>query len=151
MKIQYKYALLVTWMIVIFLFSSQVAHTSSAQSAVFVGVLEALHVSLPEQVLTFLTRKAAHTFIYFVLGILMFNVIRSYDISARRAIWMSIVFVCGYACTDEFHQIFVSGRSPEVTDVLIDTCGGASGVTAYYIALKMRIRFARSSTQSTVE
>jgi VanZ family protein len=151
MKIQYKYALLLAWMIVIFLFSNQVSHTSSAQSAVFVGFLESLHVSLPEQVLTFLTRKAAHTFIYFVLGILMFNVVRSYNISTRRALWMSIIFVCGYACTDEFHQIFVSGRSPEITDVMIDTCGGALGVAAYYAMSKLRIRSARNSAQPVVE
>lgn len=150
MKIQYKYVLLFTWMLVIFLFSNQVSHTSSAQSAVFVGFLESLHVSLPEQVLTFLTRKAAHTFIYFVLGILMFNVVRSYDISTRRAIWMSIVFVCGYACTDEFHQIFVSGRSPEITDVMIDTCGGALGMTTYYAVSKL-LRSAPDSAQSVVE
>lgn len=138
-------------MFVIFLFSSQVSHTSSAQSAVFVGALEALHVSLPEQVLTFLTRKAAHTFIYFVLGLLMFNVVRSYNISTRRAIWMSIIFVCGYACTDEFHQIFVSGRSPEITDVMIDTCGGTLGIAAYYAVLKLRIRSVRNSAQPIVE
>jgi VanZ family protein len=151
MKLQYKYALLFAWMIVIFLFSNQVSHTSSAQSAVFVGFLESLHVSLPEQLLTFLTRKAAHTFIYFTLGILMFNVVRSYNISTRRAIWMSIVFVCGYACTDEFHQIFVSGRSSEITDVMIDTSGGTLGIAAYYAVSKLRIRSAPDSAQPVVE
>lgn len=151
MKIQYKYMLLFVWMLVIFLFSNQASHTSSAQSTVFVHALETLHASLPEDVLTFLTRKAAHTFIYFVLGILMFNVVRSYNLPTRRAILLSIVFVCGYACTDEFHQIFVSGRSPEVTDVLIDTCGGALGVAAYYAVLKIRLRFSRSLVQSVEE
>jgi VanZ family protein len=140
MRIQYKYALLLIWMIVIFLFSHQIAQTSSAQSAIFVGALEALHVSLPQQILTFITRKAAHTFIYFVLGILMFNVVRSYNISTKRAIWMSVVFVCGYAVTDELHQAFVPGRSAEATDVLIDTAGGTIGIAIYYIVLKLRAR-----------
>ena len=29
-----------------------------------------------------------------------------------------------YACTDEFHQLFVPGRSGNFRDVIIDTSGG---------------------------
>jgi VanZ family protein len=29
----------------------------------------------------------------------------------------------GYACTDEFHQLFVPGRAGLITDVLIDSIG----------------------------
>lgn len=31
-----------------------------------------------------------------------------------------------YACSDEWHQSFVSGRSPQITDICIDTCGALS-------------------------
>jgi VanZ family protein len=33
-----------------------------------------------------------------------------------------------YAASDEFHQVFVSGRSPLIVDVLIDTCGALAGI-----------------------
>ena len=33
-----------------------------------------------------------------------------------------------YAMTDEFHQLFVPGRSGQVRDVLLDSCGAAVGV-----------------------
>lgn len=31
------------------------------------------------------------------------------------------------AATDEIHQLFVSGRSGRITDVLIDGCGAVAG------------------------
>mgnify|MGYP000059507674 CR=1 FL=1 len=37
-------------------------------------------------------------------------------------------FAFCYASTDEFHQLFVPGRSGQVRDVLIDSCGAAIGV-----------------------
>ena len=36
------------------------------------------------------------------------------------------MIVAGYASLDEFHQSFVPGRTPAVTDVLLDTTGGAA-------------------------
>ena len=33
-----------------------------------------------------------------------------------------------YAVTDEFHQSFVPGRSCELRDVMIDSCGVLTGV-----------------------
>jgi VanZ family protein len=37
-----------------------------------------------------------------------------------------ILIVAGYAALDEFHQSFVPGRTAAVTDVLLDTSGGAA-------------------------
>ena len=41
-------------------------------------------------------------------------------------IFAAIVLVAGYASLDEFHQSFVPGRTPAVSDVLLDTTGGAA-------------------------
>lgn len=117
------------WMIVIFLLSNEVADTSSVRSGAIVDFI-AQSVSWSEGLLTFLTRKAAHIFVYFVLGILMFNAVR-YHVSLRRAVWMSIVFVLAYAVFDEVHQLFVPGRSGEIRDVLIDTMAGGVGIVLY--------------------
>lgn len=121
---------LFSWMIVIFLLSNEVADTSSVRSGVIVDLL-AQSVSWSEGLLTFLTRKAAHIFVYFVLGILMFNAVRHHA-PLRRAAWMSIVFVLVYAVFDEIHQLFVAGRSGEIRDVLIDTVAGAVGIGITY-------------------
>ena len=37
-----------------------------------------------------------------------------------------------YAASDEFHQMFVPTRTAHVTDVLIDTAGGAAGLLAMW-------------------
>ena len=38
----------------------------------------------------------------------------------------TIAAVAGYASLDEFHQSFVPGRTAAVSDVLLDTTGGAT-------------------------
>jgi VanZ family protein len=43
------------------------------------------------------------------------------------------LIVVGYASLDEFHQAFVPGRTPAVTDVLIDTTGGATAQFAAWL------------------
>ena len=121
----------IVWMAVIFLMSSEVADTSSARSDEIVQTIRSIGVSAPEGLLTFLVRKAAHISAYFVLGILICNLLREHHISTKRTILLSILFAMLYACTDELHQVFVSGRSGEVRDVLIDTAGAAVGVAVY--------------------
>ena len=132
-----NWILLSTWMVVIFMLSNEVADSSSERSGVIVEVISR-SVSWSQDILTFLTRKAAHIFIYFVLGILMFNVARDFRISNKRAVMLSVVFVMLYAITDEFHQSFVPGRSAELRDVLIDTVAGAMGTLVYFCATAFR-------------
>ena len=38
-----------------------------------------------------------------------------------------------YSCTDEFHQLFINGRSGSFRDVLIDTIGILLGTYLYKI------------------
>jgi VanZ family protein len=127
-----KYALLFGWLLVIFLLSNEPATASSERSGAIVEVFKTLGTSLPNDVLTFITRKLAHIIAYFVLGILMFLVVRAYTPKVHKAILLSVLFVFLYAMTDEFHQTFVPGRSGEVRDVLIDTSAGAFGVLLMY-------------------
>ena len=46
------------------------------------------------------------------------------------AAWIGSAF---YAMTDEFHQLFVPGRSGRVADVLLDSTGAAVGVCLFLI------------------
>lgn len=54
-----------------------------------------------------------------------------------RICFASILAVMAYAGTDEFHQLFVEGRSGKVTDVLIDTCGAALGILFFLLLWKI--------------
>lgn len=120
-------------MLLIFALSNEPASLSSARSGAIVQAIEKLDVGLSEQVLTFLTRKAAHIVAYFVLGLLMFNAIRGYKWERKYLVLASIAFCCLYAVSDEVHQIFVPGRSGEVRDVLIDTAASGAGVAVYWV------------------
>lgn len=90
-----------------------------------------------------LVRKTAHAFEYFVLSLLILNLI--YQIK-QKVFWKSFllsILVCFiYACTDEFHQYFIDGRAAMFKDVLIDSLGAS---IAMLIALMLKIIFRRGS------
>ena len=119
------------WMAIIFMLSHQSASISSGQSGVFVEQLRHIAPSVDQQLLTFLVRKGAHIFTYFVLGILTFNALWRVDLSKFKfnspAI-LSIIVCALYAASDEFHQLFVSGRSGEIRDIIINSCAATVGV-----------------------
>ena len=119
------------WMVVIFMLSQQPASISSGQSGVFVEQLRHIAPSVDQQLLTFLVRKGAHIFAYFVLGILTFNALWRVDLSKLKfnyPVGLSIIVCALYAVSDEFHQLFVSGRSGEIRDIIIDSCAATVGV-----------------------
>ena len=114
-------------MTVIFLFSAQDADSSDAQSGFVVDLLGTVTKSEGD-IETFLVRKAAHIFAYFVLGLLLYNALRTHALSGRKIALASITIACVYALTDELHQVYVPGRSGEIRDVLIDTAAAALAV-----------------------
>lgn len=119
------------WMVVIFMLSQQSASISSGQSGVFVEQLRHIAPSVDQQLLTFLVRKGAHIFAYFVLGILMFNTLWRVDLSKFKfnyLVGLSIIVCALYAASDEFHQLFINGRSGEIRDIIIDSCAATVGV-----------------------
>lgn len=83
-------------------------------------------------------RKFAHASEFFVLALLFINLIYQ---SKGKVKWqyllVTILFCFLYACTDEFHQRFIVGRTSRFTDVLIDTCGALIAVVGVCI-FKMR-------------
>lgn len=133
-----KVLALIAWMGLIFFMSSQVATTSSGISSLFVEPIKPYAPGFTEDILTTLVRKSAHIFLYFVLGILIFNALRDYKFSNTPLVLFSILFAFLYAITDEIHQSFVPGRSAELRDVLIDTLGASLGVAICYGIIRLR-------------
>ena len=83
-------------------------------------------------------RKSAHFTIYLLLGLIFISLLKEYNITDKRSIIYTVIFVCLYACSDEIHQLFVPGRSGEVLDVLIDTTGGFIGTMIYKLYRRIR-------------
>lgn len=73
-------------------------------------------------------RKLAHFSIYTVLGITTMLHMFTYAISKSKKMGSSLVIGMLYAISDEIHQLFVPGRSGQITDVCIDTIGVLFGI-----------------------
>lgn len=119
----------------IFLFSAQPAVESSRVSDQVIRLLlraaelfGAARVS-PEQAaglyerLSFPVRKCAHMTEYTILYGTLLLAVGGWKQDRRRCLRTAFVLTVLYACTDEFHQLFVPGRAGRVTDVLIDSLG----------------------------
>lgn len=130
---------LVFWLGVIFYLSSQDGTASSSSSGVFVDFLSP-YVPITPETLTVVIRKSAHVFKYFILGLLVFNVLRYYTNNLRKIVIYSMLFAVLYATSDEIHQSFVPGRSPEITDVLLDTFGASLGVALFWYIARLKSR-----------
>lgn len=85
-----------------------------------------------------LVRKSAHFFLYFLLGLSIISFSIEYSPISIKSIIISIIIVFLYACGDEFHQLFVAGRSGEILDVVIDTSGGIFSIILYQNYKKIR-------------
>ena len=94
---------------------------------------------------SFLVRKAAHMSEYAVLAILLGLTIREY----KKEPWLllALAATAAYAATDEFHQLFVPGRSGQLKDVLIDTAGGAIGLALLALMLYLKNRYKAKEKQ----
>ena len=146
-----RWAALIAFCIVIFVFSSFRADESTSQSNRIVdAIIEFVftdfeHKPLPEQaavtsLLTVLVRKGAHFSEYALLASLAFMAF--YGIKSSFLRWFSAVgFAFLYACSDEFHQTFVLGRSGMIRDVIVDTSGAVFGaLIACFIAVFLTAR-----------
>ncbi len=129
----------IVWMIIIFMFSARNADVSSQDSS-RVGMLAGQIFfrdfndwDLQEQVafaqkIDHPVRKTAHATEYAILGMLLFGAAYQTREQRRRTAVLSWGIGTFYAATDEIHQIFVPGRSGQITDVVIDSSGVAVGV-----------------------
>jgi len=86
----------------------------------------------------FWVRKSAHLTIYIILGLLVISYLSEYNLTDRKMIILSIIITGLYSVSDELHQTFVSGRSCELRDILIDTTGGIIGTYIYYFYYRIR-------------
>lgn len=125
-------SLAIIWMLVIFVFSAQKSEESTKLSNgagryVVTTVNEVMDKGWDEEkveeyalAIDHPVRKLAHATEYAILALLWFGVLGSKP--------QAVVIAFLYACTDEFHQLFVPGRAGLFTDVLIDTSGALAAM-----------------------
>ncbi len=132
-----KIAIVILWMLLIFLFSNQPASDSSKLSDGLilktVRIIEKItnkNYNDKEILNKFVKpiRKLAHFTIYLVLGIFVILLLKEYNLTLSKQIIISILICILYAISDEIHQLFIDGRSCELLDVFIDLSGSFIGI-----------------------
>ena len=135
----------------IFVFSSQPAELSNQTSGGIVQLIldlffpgfekydPARQAQITETVVLFV-RKGAHFTEYALLGLALLVHIMVWR--KRRRISRPCPLALGigalYAASDELHQVFVPGRSGELSDVLLDCAGVASGIVLLWLLMRKR-------------
>lgn len=143
--------LIIAWMVLIYYFSSMKSDESDKTSSETVATIidnslkitnkiGATHANssysdilAASKVINPLIRKVAHFSEYFILAVLVI-IFLNYVIENKKYIivfLISLVICALYAASDEFHQVFISGRSAQIIDVCIDTFGSLIGLLLY--------------------
>lgn len=102
------------------------------------GIFLLSHQSSP---LSFLPRwilfphadKAIHFWTYAVMGLLSARAVglRSPRLSPGARMLAAVLVAALYGFFDEFHQMFVPKRSPDILDFLADALGGLTGAAVF--------------------
>ena len=131
-------------MLLIFCFSGQNGKTSLGVSdGVLAVILQAFSDLLSPAFSAWLVqyiRKVAHFLIYLLLGQVAVASYYTAVSSGRTRLpwyvkgWLTAVL---YACTDEFHQLFVPERAGQFADVCLDSAGALLGVVLILILIRI--------------
>ena len=132
-----RWAITVAWAALIFSLST--ASFASSYSAILLSeILRLIHLSVsPSTFVTlhFLFRKLAHCTEYAIFCLFLYHCF----LNSNRTEWrartaaFSVLVAALYSLTDEFHQIFVPGRTASLIDCGIDTTGAALGILVIYL------------------
>lgn len=154
-------AFTVLWMAVIFWFSSAPAKESTHMSLsagrmaarIFVPAFDEWAPEKQDafaEKIDYPVRKTAHAGEYAVLGVWMYGTVNSF--SGRKRVCRGVTAWAAasvYAATDEFHQLFVPGRSGQISDVLLDSTGVAAGILLCMVAASLIKRQTRYSGETS--
>lgn len=149
-----RLAITVAVMIFIFVHSAMPGEVSGNESRYFAEILASI-TGLSFEVAHFIVRKAAHFTEFAVLGVCL--AANFYDFKSRNELAKTgenpaksvitrhplvAAWIVGtlYAGTDEFHQLFVEGRSSEFRDVCIDSAGVVLGIAIAAIVRAAKTR-----------
>lgn len=132
--------LIIVWMITIFSFSNENGETSQGTSDIITNAIININNELEKnrEIISFCVRKIAHFSIYFIGGILLFEFYNTFDFTRKKVFCTSALTGICYACFDEVHQLFISGRSAQIRDVCIDSTGVIVALIIMIVIAKMK-------------
>lgn len=133
---------------IIFWLSSRTADESSAQSGIVLQWLTKIFKS--DALSDFIVRKSAHCLEFAGLSFLCCNAF--YHTEKKNMPLPAVLITSVYAVTDEVHQLFVDGRSCQISDWAIDTGGAVIGALAFTVLLALlRLICKRKKSRRLIE
>ena len=127
----------VFWIVLIVFYVGFIFHNSltpavesSKQSgsvlAAILTVLQAIGLD-GSMVTEHLVRKMAHFAEYYLLGVLLWNCLKTFMMNSRLWTAIQLWLITVIPLTDETFQLFTEGRSGQVSDVWLDISGAVLG------------------------
>lgn len=128
------------WLCFIWWHSLQPASVSSQQSGAVLEGLSALFsaLHLPNVLDMHLVRKLAHGTEYAVLGLLLAGGLGDWKAVWPARLWGALSGCLAAAVIDETIQLFVEGRSGQISDLWVDLAGGLVGIAAAMAVIHLR-------------
>lgn len=137
-RVSLSWILVVIWMILIYMLSAQPVAQSSNLSGGVTGFVMGINTENAKfHQLDHLVRKNAHLFNYMILGIVVMSAMLRSGISGHKVKAIAFSLCALFAVSDEFHQLFVSGRGATGKDVLIDSVGTLIGIGLYSLIARL--------------
>lgn len=97
----------------------------------------------------FFIRKGAHFGTYLILGIFLCLALYTYfQHNNFLRIFVPWMMATGLAAFDEFHQGLTGGRTPSVTDVILDSAGAFTGIVFLVVVLYLISRHKKINRKS---
>lgn len=126
--------LLIIWLAVIFMFSSDNYNETMNKSSKLSFITNIICKNDDcKTTATLIIRKVAHFTEYFVLAVLILNVIKDYKAINYKLLLLTFIICLLYAASDEWHQTFVDGRVGTYKDVIVDSLGSLTYLIIYKI------------------
>jgi VanZ family protein len=149
-------------MVIIFLFSSKQGENSNESSMAIAGRILTAYENVTNSHLSdetrlkvmkninHVVRKGSHFGIYLVLSCTFAFHLLMLKKRGKMLLLIPILLSTVYASTDEFHQLFVPGRSGMITDVLIDTSGAVLGSLMFTAVVLLCSRLGKKHRKTVI-
>ena len=77
--------------------------------------------------------KLLHTLEYAGLAVLLCRALLGEGASRHTSFALALLLASAYGATDEYHQMFVPLRSPDLRDWMVDILGASLGAVGYHV------------------
>lgn len=81
------------------------------------------------------TDKLVHIAIFFIFGWLVHRALthQSFELISNMSLYVTQIVTILYGFSDEFHQLFVPGRSADMYDMAADAAGGSLFIVVFLL------------------